>query len=185
MILRLAVLALALLGSGCRIGLEATYEPPACTVSMKLVCTDAESYQDFASITDNILNRNCTGSSCHEKGGSAPKALRLIFDQGVDIAYQTLVNNPDPTQPHVGSDGQVFSDLEVGEDIPLVAPGEPDKSYLLYAMHGIPQNEFGFAVAKKPPQVGYMPYNSGTLCCQKLDAIQRWIAAGAHNDVAP
>jgi hypothetical protein len=183
MIQRLAVLALVL--GGCRVGLEATYEPPACVTSMKPVCTGAENYQDFASITENILNRNCTGSSCHEKGGSAPKAQRLVFDQGPLVAYQTMVNNPDHTQPHVGSDGQVFSDIEVGEDIPLVAPGEPDMSYLLYAMHAVPQNEFGFTVAGKPPQVGFMPYNSGTLCCQKLDAVQRWIAAGAHNDVAP
>jgi hypothetical protein len=39
-------------------------------------------------------------------------------------------------------------------------------------------------VGEPPDDVGYMPQNAGgaVLCCQKLEAIQRWIEAGAQNN---
>ena len=55
-------------------------------------------------------------------------------------------------------------------------PGDPSSSYLEVML--------GSVKGKIDPSVGIMPQNTGgeLLCCQKLDAIQRWITAGALNN---
>jgi hypothetical protein len=35
-------------------------------------------------------------------------------------------------------------------------------------------------VAPPPSDIGLMPQGGGAICCQKLDAIDRWITAGAN-----
>ncbi len=173
-------LVLTVLVLGCRIDLDTPAATPACVMSTNPVCLDAAGYQDFGTITNKILNRNCTGSSCHEESSSSMKARRLVFDKGKATAWLTLVNNPNDGR--INAAGQVLSDIEQGDEIPLVDPGHPETSYLNFAMHGIAVHDFGFSVASPPPQVGFMPYSGDTLCCQKLDAVNRWITAGAPND---
>ena len=75
----------------------------------------------------------------------------------------------------------VASDIDPARK--LVVPGKPKESYLLMMMQHFPPEEMEPTPATPPPN-GYMPQNAGgmVLCCQKLDAIERWIAAGAMND---
>jgi hypothetical protein len=50
-------------------------------------------------------------------------------------------------------------------------------SYLMLMLH-----DFDPTTATPPgrePGIGYMPLGFGSLCCQKLDAVERWITAGA------
>jgi hypothetical protein len=57
-----------------------------------------------------------------------------------------------------------------------VIPSDPTTSYLEVMLGSEP--------GSVDPTVGLMPQSNGgmLLCCQKLDAIQRWITAGAMNN---
>ena len=91
-----------------------------------------------------------------------------------DAAYTSLVNatsHVDPTRM-------------------LVVPGNPAQSYIMYLTGAIKPEDadppLGPIPASDPSSgapVGTMPQQStGFMCCQELDAISRWIAAGAMND---
>jgi hypothetical protein len=58
----------------------------------------------------------------------------------------------------------------------LVVPGDPTTSYLEVMLGSQP--------GTIDPMVGLMPQDNGNqlLCCQKLDAIERWIMDGAMNN---
>ena len=60
----------------------------------------------------------------------------------------------------------------------LVVPGNPEASYLFFLMRGLPPDAVTDFV-EPPSDIGYMPQGNETLCCQKLDAVERWIRAGA------
>src|SRR6187551_1008116 len=51
-----------------------------------------------------------------------------------------------------------------------VAPGQPAKSMLMVQLGGEPG----------PALEGFMPWGMPKLCVEKIDAIRRWIAAGAN-----
>jgi len=51
-----------------------------------------------------------------------------------------------------------------------VVPGAPAQSMLMVQIGGEPG----------PPLEGYMPWGMPKLCTEKIDAIRRWIAAGAN-----
>jgi hypothetical protein len=53
----------------------------------------------------------------------------------------------------------------------LVTPGDPDASMLMVRLGGA-----------SGPDVDVMPKGQPALCAEKVDAIRRWIAAGAAND---
>jgi hypothetical protein len=163
-----AALPLVLLAFGCRIDLDshdvdASTSGRACKVSTAAVCMEAEGHSDFTWIKGKIFAANCFGSSCHS-GTTASGNLDLTDDP-----YTALMGS-----------GTKKSNLDPTRD--LVVPGSPNKSYLYFILRGI-EPEMGDPPFSPPPgNVGYMPMSNATLCCQKLDAIERWITAGAMND---
>jgi hypothetical protein len=49
-------------------------------------------------------------------------------------------------------------------------------------LHGISLAEADPSPAPVPSGERYMPLGSPAICCQKIDAIKRWIMAGAMNN---
>ncbi len=112
-------------------------------------------------IEQNVFTPNCGGSSCHgmASGGGAPGGkITLTTD-----SHAKLVN--------------VDTTLATGRK--LVVPNDVPKSYLMVMLRAIPLAEADPAPAPAPSQDRYMPLGSPAICCQKLDAIGRWIMAGA------
>ena len=117
-------------------------------------CLEATMHDDFTWIEANILQRGCGAfRSCHQ--GTATEAGKLNLEVG--RAYDELVSQP--------------SSLHA--DRLLVSPGKPDESYLLVALGAVPG---------PLPMKGRMPLNNPPLCEQKIDALRRWIEAGAKRD---
>jgi hypothetical protein len=167
-----AVLLAALLALGCRIDLDerdddANTTGRSCKVSTASVCVEAETHSDFTWIEDKIFAANCFGSSCHT--GSTASGKRDLSD---GVSYATLMG-PSGT-------GGVKANLAPTHD--LVVPGSPEKSYLYIIMRGIEPEDADPPVSPPPSNIGYMPMSNSLLCCQKIDAVERWIAAGAMND---
>ena len=63
-----------------------------------------------------------------------------------------------------------------------MVPGSINQSYLMVLVHGITLAEAEPSPAPAPSGDRYMPLGSPAICCQKLDALGRWIAAGALNN---
>jgi hypothetical protein len=122
-------------------------------------CVLARSYQDFTSIQDNIFERQCAFMDCHDAG--SPEAN---MDLTSATAHALLVN--------------VDATLDVAQAQALkrVVPGSPATSYLMIIL-GDPRYP-----GPIDPDVGTMPQNSPLICQDKLDAIERWINAGALDD---
>lgn len=115
-------------------------------------------------IEQNIFTPNCGGGSCHgTPPGGGPPGGRITLITG---SHSKLVN--------------VDSMLAVGRK--LVVPNDVPKSYLMVMLRAISLTEADPAPAPAPSGNRYMPLGSPPICCQKLDAIGRWIAAGALNN---
>ncbi|HEU0032054.1 MAG TPA: hypothetical protein VFQ53_15580 [Kofleriaceae bacterium] len=112
-------------------------------------CDEAAQHADFTWIQDHILTPSCATALCHT-GATAQVDLRL--DAGE--AYANLVGKGASTVT-----GWV-----------RVVPGSPATSYLVVAL--------GRADGP-PPRDGFMPLAADPLCAEKLDAVERWILAGA------
>ncbi|MCX5744093.1 MAG: hypothetical protein NT062_16515 [Proteobacteria bacterium] len=156
--------------SGCRVVLEdpqSRVVQEACKDLTVQVCVDAADHADFTFIHEKILKPNCSSGSCHQSTSNDTKAAKLRFED-YDNAYADLVHVP----------SRVRTDLEI------VVPGEPDKSYLLFLMHAVAAADFvsDLPIADPPESVGFMPRNNSVLCCQKLGAVERWVANGAPKD---
>jgi hypothetical protein len=122
-------------------------------------CQLATTYQDFTTIQSQIFQRQCSFMDCHDS--LAPEAQMDLQGAG---AHAALVNVPAVMVSAGGMN--------------RVTPGDPAMSYLLVIL--------GHPSYTQPqlidPVVGTMPSNSPLLCREKLDAIERWILAGAPND---
>jgi hypothetical protein len=161
-----AVLLLALLAS-CRYDLDhaevdASVSGRSCKMTTSAACVEAATHSDFTFIKEKIFAANCFGSSCHT-GATASGKLDLTDDP-----YTALMG--------AGGTG-VASNLDPSHK--RVVAGDTSASYLFFIIHGLDTNP-GFP--EPPSSVGYMPMSNATLCCQKIDAIERWITAGAMND---
>jgi hypothetical protein len=140
---------------GCGGGGTDPMDPDAGPPDASPACEAARGYQDFTSIQTNIFTRQCSFMDCHDSG--SPEA-------GMDLtgadAHMLLVNH------------------EVEQSIAAgwlrVVPNDPQLSYLMVAL--------GRVDGTIDPDVGTMPQNSPLLCTEKIDAIERWILAGAPND---
>jgi hypothetical protein len=169
---RAAAAALVLVTiSGCRIALEDTVEfsSRSCAVSTAAACTDAVTHSDLKWIEDNIFNK-CTFSGCHN--GAATDAGRMDLSPGK--SHAALVN----------VDSEIASgDMLMGK-AKLVTPMEPSRSYLLVMMRQLSPEQHDPPLIPPPASIGYMPQNAGGVvtCCQKLDALTRWIEEGAQNN---
>ncbi len=105
----------------------------------------------YSSISANVFTPRCTSSACHAGTGSAP------LDLTAEAAWAALVN---------GASTQT-------EEMPLVSPQEPERSYLLLKMLGLHAVTGSGAI---------MPPDGDTLGDDALLAIADWIANGAPND---
>jgi hypothetical protein len=113
-------------------------------------CTEATSHSDLAWIQDNIFTASCAFSGCHK--GSAASAGFLNLESG--MSHAQLVGQPATT--------------ETG--FMRVVANSSSTSYLMVAIGG----------ANGPiPRDGIMPLGNPKLCQEKIDAIGRWIDAGA------
>ena len=140
-----------------------------CEVSTSVQsCLNAATYSDFTSVTSLILAPKCgLSNSCHQ--GEGGRAAGYLDFRSVGSAYMSLVNKPSKVDP----------------SRTLVVPGDTSKSFLLVMIGQLNPSDANPPLDEIPKQdpngepVGLMPQDSTALCCQKLDAISRWIAAGA------
>ena len=113
-------------------------------------CKEAAQHSDLTWIEAHVLAPACATATCHT--GDHPSA-ELVLDVGA--ARAQLVNRATSTLP-----GWI-----------RVVPGAPSASYLVVALGRTPG---------PAPEDGFMPFGtSEPLCVEKLDAIERWISAGA------
>lgn len=164
--LRLALVVLAL--SGCRTSLEEEEQMSEglCKPGTTAECMMGATESTLSWIEANIFSKQCAFSGCHN--GTPTSAGRI--------------NMKDLGQSHADLVG-VDSIIDSGRK--LVVAGQPKQSYLLLMMQHFPPEEMEPTPASPPPEdIGYMPMNTGgsVLCCQKLDAIERWIMEGAMNN---
>jgi hypothetical protein len=169
--MRAALLAVVL-AMGCRITLDEREVPSQCTAREDIpVCKEAESHSDFTWLQDHVFSSNCSGDSCHNapKNGQPPGGrITLTMD-----AYATLM----------GTDGMGVKSQIASDDRWLVDPGgNAENSYLYFLLRGIYPEQGQPPFVEPPDDVGYMPQGQMTLCCQKIEAVRRWIEAGAKND---
>jgi hypothetical protein len=169
--MRLAAIVIVL--AGCRIELDkpvyndaGTAPGRTCQITTSAPCKLAEGYQSFSMIQTNIFKANCFGSSCHDDA-TKPGKVDLITAN----AYTALLGP--------GGNG-VASMIDTSRK--LVVPGSSAKSYLMLMVHAFKPADADPPGNPPPSDIGYMPQSGGVLCCQKLDAIDRWITAGAKND---
>lgn len=150
----LVVMTVFATAAGCRVSLEdngpGDDTGPDAGTTVSQTCIDAKSHSDLAWIQDNIFTKSCAFSGCHR--GAAASAGSLSLEAGV--SHDALVGQSAKT--------------EVGWK--RVDAGKASTSYLLVAMG---------AMQGPVPTGGVMPLGSPALCQDKLDAVQRWVEAGA------
>jgi hypothetical protein len=113
------------------------------------ICDQAKTHSDFAFIQEHIFTPSCATAMCH--AGPEPE-VGLNLSAGA--AYNNLVNKGASTVT----------------GWTRVTPGSLATSYLAVSL--------GRAEGP-PPRDGYMPLGADPLCLEKLEAIERWILAGA------
>ncbi|MDQ3368663.1 MAG: hypothetical protein M3680_24810 [Myxococcota bacterium] len=159
------IMSVTALAGGCRTSLEDDGEPAgACKLTTTAPCMEADNHSDLAWIEANVFASSCAFSGCHN--GAATAAGRINLKAG--MSHAALVD--------------VDSVIEPGRK--LVVAGQPRQSYLMMMVQHVAPAEMDPPASEPPGEVGYMPQNAGgaVLCCQKLDALDRWITAGALND---
>ena len=113
---------------------------------------DNSTYHD---IQDYVFDKSCANSVCHAAPANSAN-LNLTYG----LSYQALVGRT-PQNPAAAAAG-----------MKLVDPGNPANSFLLTKLMGPANPEFG---AK-------MPFQAGSIHAAKIDAISKWIEAGASED---
>ena len=160
--LRLVVLAGLL--AACRISLE-NDGPRTCIVDAKAPsCLDAVNHSDLAWIEQNIFVPNCNlggGGACH---GGASDLGKLDLRAGMSHNHLVGVSSM------------------VDRTRMLVVPNDVAASYLMLMLNDVSPDMANPPGSRPPSNIGFMPMSNGTLCCQKLDALERWIDSGAPNN---
>ena len=112
-------------------------------------------------IEQNIFTANCGTGSCHglPPGGGTP-AGRVVLTAN---SHAVLVN----------------ADTTLATGVKLIVPNNVTQSYLMVLMKHLTPEAAG---APPPARNAYMPLGSPPVCCEKLDALERWIMAGAPNN---
>jgi hypothetical protein len=163
--LRLVLIASLL--AGCRISLEDDPGDPTgqrCKVSTtSQSCMDAANHSDLAWIEQNIFTASCVFSGCHN--GADTPAGRIDLRAGMSRAHLVdATSQLEPTRK-------------------LVVPNDVAASYLMLMLGFVPAAMASPPGGAPPSSVGYMPQGvPDGLCCQKLEALERWINAGAPNN---
>jgi hypothetical protein len=137
---------------------------PTCEMGTTASCMNAVGQSSLTWIQTNIFTPQCTFSGCHN--GATTTAGKVDLRMGK--AYTHLVG--------------FASALDTSRK--LVVASDPKSSYLELMMGIIKPLDATPPASPPRADVGYMPEDNGgnLLCCQKLDAIDRWISAGAMNN---
>jgi hypothetical protein len=115
-------------------------------------CMEATTHSDLAWLQEKIFTPSCSAFvSCHK--GAALEAGGMSLEDG-----QVIPQN-------VNIDSTLFPQFK------RIVPGDPANSYMMIILGEFP--------GPLDPEVGTMPYNNPKLCQEKLDAVERWIMAGA------
>ncbi|HET7499702.1 MAG TPA: hypothetical protein VFK02_01820 [Kofleriaceae bacterium] len=160
----LRLILVASLLTACRISLENedtgnVMGGQVCKVSTSSQpCADAVNHSDLAWIEANVFNV-CVFSGCHNGDNTRQGKIDLRPGQ----SYAHLVN--------------YASGIDTTRK--LVVPSDVAASYLMLMLRDLPPDMASPPANPPPGNVGYMPQGNATLCCQKLDALERWIMAGA------
>lgn len=117
--------------------------------NMSPSCMEATTHSDLAWIQTNVFDKTCAVSGCHDSRGHEGG---LVLTDGMSRANLVGVASTS------------------GDGWKRVTAGNPDASYLMVALG---------QAAGPMPEDGYMPLRSAALCQAKLDAVARWITAGA------
>jgi hypothetical protein len=142
-------LAIACMATGC--GDDGAPAVDAGVADATASCLEATMHSDLEWIQDEILTPGCARfTACHQ--GRALSAAELNLEEG------------ESRDNMVGVASELFPDYD------LVVPGDPENSYLMIIL-GHYDGPVG--------EGGLMPYNNPLLCPEKLEAIDRWIEAGA------
>ncbi len=154
---------------GCRISLEDAQNMGGgggrCVVSTtSQACMDAVMHQDLTWIQQNIFNAHCVFSGCHN-GTNNPAGkvdLRAGMSRSHLVDFTSILTPPRK----------------------LVVANNVDASYLMLMVGFVPPEMADPPGMPPPASVGFMPQSSGgeLLCCQKLEALERWINDGAPNN---
>jgi hypothetical protein len=115
-------------------------------------CQEAIQHADLTWIQQKVFTPSCATAMCH--AGADPE-VGLNLEAG--RTYNNLVNKNASTV----------------QGWQRVVPGSLATSYLVVA--------FGRADGP-PPRDGFMPLGADALCVEKLEAVERWILAGAPNN---
>jgi len=162
-----AVLA-GLAGAACKINLEHAPDVDSsttgCAMEASTDCADATMHQELGWLETNVFGKQCTFSGCHNGGNTDAGKLDLRAGK----SFASLVN--------------VSSRLEPSRK--LVVPGNSAESYLLVMVGKLTPAMASPPAGQIKSGVGTMPQDNGgmLMCCQKLDAIDRWIGSGAMNN---
>jgi hypothetical protein len=167
--LRLALVAL-IATSACRLSLDDDNDdgaPPTdggrlCKVVTDVPsCVDATSNQSLSWIEQNVFSQNCGSPACHSPaaGGGMPSG-RIVL---TTASHDKLLNATNM----------------LASGVKLVVPNNVNQSYLMVLMRHLTPAQTGLPA---PARDAYMPLGTGPVCCQKLDALERWIMAGAPNN---
>jgi hypothetical protein len=158
----------ASLVAGCRVSLESTSTTDggsngrACTISTTSPqCLDALNHSDLPWIEQNVFKGACIFSGCHNGDNTTQGKVDLRSTK----SYAHLVN---------------YASV-IDTTRKLVVPNDVAASYLMLMVRDVPPAMASPPGNPPPGDVGFMPKTTGTatLCCQKLDALERWIMAGA------
>lgn len=113
---------------------------------------------DLAWIEDNVFGPSCIFSGCHNGDTSTPQG-KIDLRTGKSCA--SLVNFTSAIEP----------------TRKLVIPNDVEASYLMLLLADVPPEMA--SPPGKVPEAGLMPQGAPVLCCQKLDAVRRWVEKGA------
>jgi hypothetical protein len=127
-------------------------------------CVEAETHSDYTWIQANVFSKQCTFSGCHN--GAKTPAGKLNLTAG--NAYAHLVGYSSVLEP----------------SRKLVVASDPKSSYLALMLGIVKPGDATPPAGPPRADIGFMPSDNGgqLICCQKLDAIDRWITMGAMNN---
>jgi hypothetical protein len=120
--------------------------------AISATCMEATTHSDYEWLQEKVFTPSCSAfNSCHK--GAALEAGGMSLEPA-----QTIPQN-------VGVDSELFPQFK------RIAPGDPANSYMMIILGG--------ANGPLDAEVGTMPYNNPRLCNEKIQAVGRWIEAGA------
>lgn len=133
------------------------------TTSPSCIAADQQQPVTLGWLEQNIFKTSCNFAGCHN-GDNTPQGK---VDLRPGMSYAHLVNFAsaiDPTRK-------------------LVVAGDVKSSYLMFMLQDVAPADSTPPAQPPPADIGYMPQGANVaLCCQKLDALERWIENGAPSN---